>query len=252
MKIITFANHKGGVGKTTSTLNVAYALAGGGHRVLVIDCDAQRNLTRSFLLPDTYSDLGAVVSGKAKLGDVVLGTGQDNLSLVAASRELQFLEQVLTQQFGYEHLLRNELAPLVDRFDYVLIDTPPRLAALTYAALVASDRVFIPVQPEFYGFEGLEDLLQACQRVTANFNPKLAVGGIFFTKWSEQYRRRLHREVVDLITSEHPSMTMSTTIRDNVAIAEAQAQKQGLHEWAPTSNGAEDYKSLTTEILSRL
>jgi chromosome partitioning protein len=252
MKIITFANHKGGVGKTTSTLNVGYTLAAAGHQVLLIDCDAQRNLTRSFVLPEPHPNLGAVVSSKSKLSEVVLQTGQVNLSLVAASRELQFLEQVLTQQFGYEHLLRNELAPLSDRFAYVLIDTPPRLSALTYAALVASDRVFIPVQPEFYGFEGLEDLLQACQRVTANFNPKLAVGGLFFTKWSEQYRRRLHKEVVDLITEENPGLTMSTTIRDNVAIAEAQAQKQGLQEWAPTSNGAEDYQKLTTEILSRL
>lgn len=252
MKIITFANHKGGVGKTTSTLNVGYSLAAAGHRVLLIDCDAQRNLTRSFMLAEPHLDLGAVVAGKSKLEDIVLPTGQLNLSLAAASRELQFLEQVLTQQFGYEHLLRNELAPLANVYDFVLIDTPPRLAALTYAALVASDRVFIPVQPEFYGFEGLGDLLQACQRVTINFNPKLAVGGIFFTKWSEQYRRRLHKEVVDLITQEHPGLTLTTTIRDNVAIAEAQAQKQGLHEWSPSSNGAEDYENLTTEILSRL
>nr|GFA58931.1 hypothetical protein [Tanacetum cinerariifolium] len=172
MKIITFANHKGGVGKTTSTLNVAQTLVRDGHRVLLVDCDAQGNLTQSLRLPATYPDLGLVLSKKATLAEVVVPLN-DNLSLVAATAELDFLEKVLAQQFGYEHILRTGLESLRSQFDYCLLDTPPRLSALTYAALVASDRVFIPCQPEFYGYTGLTNLLDACARVSEHFNPQL-------------------------------------------------------------------------------
>jgi chromosome partitioning protein len=254
MKIITFANHKGGVGKTTSTLNVAYSLVQQGYRVLLVDTDAQRNLTRSLPLPVVYPDLGLVLKNEATLEQVVLENVDENLSLIASTRELEYLEKVLTQQFGYEHLLRNGLAPLADRYDYCLIDTPPRLSALTYAALVASQAVFIPCQPEFYGYEGLTDLLEACYRVNRHFNAELVIGGLFFTKYSSKYRKRLHHEVVDLIGQQYAGegFVLTTTIRENVALAEAQAQKQSIHAWAPGSNGASDYETLTREMLTRL
>jgi chromosome partitioning protein len=253
MKIITFANHKGGVGKTTSTLNVAQTLVRDGHRVLLVDCDAQGNLTQSLRLPATYPDLGLVLSKKATLAEVVVPLN-DNLSLVAATAELDFLEKVLAQQFGYEHILRTGLEPLRSQFDYCLLDTPPRLSALTYAALVASDRVFIPCQPEFYGYTGLTNLLDACARVSEHFNPQLRVGGLFFTKYSPKYRRRLHHEIVELIGERYAAeqLVLDTTIRENVSLAEAQIQQESIYHWAPASNGAHDYEALTREILARL
>lgn len=254
MKIITFANHKGGVGKTTSALNVAQTLVRDGHKVLLVDCDAQCNLTQSLKLPATYPDLGLVLSQKGRLEDIILHEVDKNLSLVAATSELDFLEKVLAQQFGYEHLLRAGLEPLRGQYDYCLIDTPPRLSALTYAALVASDRVFIPCQPEFYGYQGLTNLLEACTRVSQHFNPQLRIGGLFFTKYSPKYRRRLHHEVVDLIGERYAGegLMLETTIRENVSLAEAQIQQESIHRWAPASNGAQDYEALTREILARL
>lgn len=254
MKIITFANHKGGVGKTTSTLNVAQTLVRDGYNVLLVDCDAQCNLTQSLNLPAEYPDLGLVLSNKARLEEVVIEGVDENLSLVAATPELDFLEKVLAQQFGYEHILRTNLAPVRDRYDFCLIDTPPRLSALTYAALVASDRVFIPCQPEFYGYTGLTNLLEACTRVSEHFNPQLGIGGLFFTKYSAKYRRRLHHEIVELIGERYANqqLVLETTIRENVALAEAQIQQKSIYQWAPASNGAQDYEALTREILARL
>ena len=193
MHIISFANHKGGVGKTTSTLNVAQTLARSGQRVLLLDYDAQCNLTMSF--PQTSAaNLGQVLQNEKTLAEVMHQVAP-NLWLVNSTPHLRYLEKVIAAQFGYELLLKEALAPL-DQFDFCLLDTPPSLSALTYAALVASQNVFIPSQPEYYGFEGLTTLLDACSRVQKHFN---AGGGIFFTKYSPPYRRKLHHDIVRLM-----------------------------------------------------
>jgi chromosome partitioning protein len=253
MKIIAFANHKGGVGKTTSTLSVAQTLARDGHRVLLIDCDPQRNLTLSFRLPASYPDFGLVLEKKAQLADIILVV-EENLHLVAATPDLDYLEKMVGQQLGYESILRKGLQPLQDRYDYCLIDTPPSLSALTYMALVACKAVFIPCQPEYFGYEGLNKLIQACERVNDLYNPNLIVGGIFFTKYSTKYRKKLHHDVVALIGSKYTDakLVMNTTIRENVSLAEAQIKKQSIYHWAPESNGAIDYESLTREIIARV
>lgn len=252
MHTITFANHKGGVGKTTSNLNVGQTLARMGKRVLLIDCDAQCNLTISFP-PTTTAHLGQVLQNEKKLEEV-LHPVEENLWLVSATPHLHYLEKLIATQLGYEMLLREALEPLADQFDFCLLDTPPTLSALTYAALVASQTVFIPSQPEYYGFEGLNTLLDACARVRKHFNPGLKVGGVFFTKYSPTYRRKLHHDIVRLMKEDATlgQLVMQTTIRENVALAEAQIQKESIHSWAPDSNGATDYENLTAEILIRL
>ena len=252
MHIITFANHKGGVGKTTSTLNVAQTLARSGKRVLLLDCDAQCNLTMSFP-QNTVANLGDVLKNERTLSEVIHLVAP-NLWLINSTPHLHYLEKVIAAQFGYELLLKEALGPVADRFDFCLLDTPPSLSALTYAALVASQSVFIPSQPEYYGFEGLTTLLDACSRVRKHFNPELRVGGIFFTKYSPTYRRKLHHDIVRLMKENATLglLVMKTSIRENVALAEAQIQKESIHSWAPDSNGAQDYKQLTTEILTLL
>ena len=253
MHIIAFSNHKGGVGKTTSTLNVAQTLAKNGKRVLLLDCDAQCNLTMSFPQNNTEGNLGSVLQHEKTLAEVMHGVAP-NLWLVDSTPHLHYLEKVIAAQFGYELLLKEALDPLMGRFDFCLLDTPPSLSALTYAALVASQSVFIPSQPEYYGFEGLTTLLEACNRVRKHFNPNLRVGGIFFTKYSPTYRRKLHHDIVRLM-KENPTLgqlVMGTSIRENVSLAEAQIQKESIHSWAPDSNGAQDYEALTNEILTVL
>ena len=252
MHIISFANHKGGVGKTTSTLNVAQTLARSGQRVLLLDCDAQCNLTMSF--PQTSAaNLGQVLQNEKTLTEVMHQVAP-NLWLVNSTPHLHYLEKVIAAQFGYELILKEALAPLANQFDFCLLDTPPSLSALTYAALVASQNVFIPSQPEYYGFEGLTTLLDACSREQKHFNAGLRVGGIFFTKYSPSYRRKLHHDIVRLMKENATlgQLVMSTSIRENVSLAEAQIQKESIHEWAPESNGAQDYEALTNEILTLL
>ncbi|UOQ69896.1 ParA family protein [Hymenobacter volaticus] len=252
MRILTFANHKGGVGKTTSTLNVGQQLAERGHRVLFVDCDPQHNLTMSFATPVPYH-LGHVIRGDRTLAQVVTPVSSQ-LAVVGAALELTQMEKILGQQPAYQFFLRDALQEVAGQFDFVLIDTPPALTSLTYAALVASEAVFIPVQPEYYGYEGLNTLLEACKVMSKNFNAKLKVGGLFLTKYSSAYRLTLHHDVVATMR-ENPvlgQLMMETSIRQNGKLSEAQIEKQNLYEYAPTSNGAVDYDHLTTEILSRL
>jgi chromosome partitioning protein len=252
MKILTFANHKGGVGKTTSTLTVGQELAHRGYRVLFVDCDPQHNLTMSFPVA-TPTHLGTVIRGEQTLREVTRRVGEGQ-ALVGSARELTQLEKILGQQPAYQFFLRDQLAEVATDFDYVLIDTPPALTSLTYAALVASDAVFIPVQPEFYGYEGLTTLLDACTIMNKNFNPRLKVGGLFLTKYSPTYRLTLHHDVVAIMRENSVTgpLLLTTTIRQNGKLSEAQIEKRNLFDYAPDSNGAEDYRQLTTEILSRL
>ncbi|OUJ67761.1 ParA family protein [Hymenobacter crusticola] len=252
MRILTFANHKGGVGKTTSTLNVGQQLAQRGHRVLFLDCDPQHNLTMSF--PTAVPNhLGHVIRGDQTLKQVITQVG-DKQGLVGSALELTQMEKILGQQPAYQFFLRDALEEVDGLFDYVLIDTPPALTSLTYAALVASEAVFIPVQPEYYGFEGLNTLLEACKVMSKNFNPRLKVKGLFLTRYSPSYRLTLHHDVVATM-QENPvlrPLLMTTSIRQNGKLSEAQIEKQNLYEYAPTSHGAHDYDQLTTEILARL
>lgn len=149
--------------------------------------------------------------------------------------------------------MREQLAE-VQGVDYVIIDTPPSLAALTVASLVASDAVYIPLHPEFFGNEGMTALIDMCRRLQKNFNPKLRVGGVFFTEYSSTYRRALHHQVVQQLREDEVlgPLVLQTTIRENVALPESQSMRQSIHSWAPQSNGAADYKQLTQEILSKL
>jgi len=254
MKIISFTNHKGGVGKTTSTLNVGYALAGRGHKVLLIDGDAQCNLTMCFDEQSANGHyVGSLLEGRSSFSNTLVPVAP-NLDLVPASSQLGYVEKVLGAQQGYEFLLQEALEPIAGQYDYCLIDTPPSLSAMTYMVLVASNAIFIPAQPEYFSFEGLQTILEACTRVRKRNNLGLRVGGIFFTKYSKTYRRKLHHDIVEATTERFlaEQLVMPTSIRDNVALAEAQIQRQNLYEYAPASTGAQDYQALTDEILTRI
>ncbi|WP_162303732.1 ParA family protein [Hymenobacter sediminis] len=253
METIVFANHKGGTGKTTSCLNVAYALRERGHSVLLVDCDRQTNLTQSFAAKvPAGQHLGTVLLGQASLSDVVLEVGE-RLYLVPSSTDLGEAEERISQKPGAEFALK-ELLDEVEAVDYCLIDTPGGLGKLTYAALTAATAVFIPAQPEYYGIEGLVGLLDVCHQVQKRLNKALKIGGVFFTQYNRSDRRRAQRDMVQLLESHitFGSLVMQTTIRPNVSLVEAQIEKEDLYTWAPQSAGAKDYQNLTSEILARL
>lgn len=250
MQLLTFANRKGGVGKSTSVWAVAHCLANAGSRVLMVDCDPQRNLT--MCLPQVAKDksLTQIAEGSASLAEMMQPIGE-RLWLVAATESLTAAEKVLGADMAYPMLFRNALDGLEGNIDYVLFDTSPSPnSPLALAAMTASTYVFIPVQPEYFAYEGLQSLLDIVGRIQKNYNPGLRVGGLFLTKYSPSYRRSLHHEFVAMM-KEHPELgplVMQTTIRENVSVAEAQVQRQSLYEWAQQSNALQDYEALTQEI----
>jgi chromosome partitioning protein len=254
MQILTIANRKGGVGKTTSAWAIAHTLASRGHRTLLVDCDPQRNL--SLILPQLPLDkhIGLVASGDATLVEAMQSVGPQ-LWLVQATEAIVAAEKVLGTQMDYIMVLKNALVGLKGNMDYVIFDTSPSPhSPLAAAALTASTATFIPVHPEYLSYEGLTSLLDVVARVKRSFNPTLQVGGLFLTRYSSTYRKRLHHEFVDMLRQHAVlgPLLMQTTIRENVALAEAQVNRQSLQEYAPGSNAREDYENLTTEILERI
>ena len=256
MRILTFANNKGGVGKTTSALAVAHRLAGLGKQVLFIDADPQANASTASGLPTGLPHLGLALTegeGSPTLTTLAHPMGP-TLSMVRAARVMAQQEKGFGNAPDYQFFFRQQLENLQGRFEYVIIDTAPNLGPLTVSALVASEAVFIPLQPNLFGSEGMTALIEMVARLKRNFNPQLRIGGIFFTKYSPTYRKALHHQYARELQADPAleSLIMTQTIRENVSLDEAQSMQQPIYEWAPSSNGAADYRSLTDEILTRL
>lgn len=256
MHIITFANNKGGVGKTTSALAVAHTLHEQGLRVLLIDADPQANASKTFPPAEAAQPggLGSVLEGRLSLAEAVESPAP-NLWLLRATSDLARQEKVLGSQPDYVFALRELLSEeFTLPVQVVVVDTPPNLGPLTVAALVASQHVFIPLKPEFFANEGMTALLSMVARLRKSFAPSLRVSGIFFTEYARTYRRALHQQVVASIEQD-PQLTalvMRTTIRENIALPESQSMGQSIHAWAAASNGASDYQNLTNEIRAIL
>ncbi|RDC58818.1 ParA family protein [Adhaeribacter pallidiroseus] len=251
MKVISFSNFKGGVGKSSSSLCVAYSLVNRGYRVLLIDADSQANLSLSLGL-DKNSDLhiGNFILGE-KSFDQVAKKINSLLQIIPSSLKVQVYEKMLSAENEYQYFLKERLED-ISSFDYLIIDTPPALNSFTFASLVATDYLFIPAQPEIFGVEGLTTILDTVERLKKRSNKNLRIGGIFFTKYAKSYRKRIHHDLVDGLKENYGNLIMNTTIRDNVSIAESQALKESIYNYAPQSNGAKDYDELTSEILKRI
>lgn len=253
MLVFTVSNNKGGVGKTTTAVNIGCALALRGHAVLLVETDAQGNLSQSFpLAPPIGTDMAHVLMGKAPLGDIVQQVGP-NLFVAPGSAALLEAEKHLAAEPGGALALRELLAE-IKGIDYVIIDTPPGLGLLTQAALTAADVVLIPVQPEYYGLEGLAALVSTCHQIRRRMNPGLRIGGVFFTRYNRADKRRVLRDLVALLEghADLGPLVMDQTIRENVAVKQAQALKVNLLTEYPESAGATDYIVLTSAILMRL
>lgn len=246
-KIISFCNHKGGVGKTTTTAAVGQALADKGQRVLLLDLDAQANLT-SFFFSETEIDSSVYDALRGKLKELPILKVSDRLSLVPSSLELAMAETELSSRLARERIISNLLQPIADDYDYILIDCPPALGILTTNALAAATDLYIPLTAEALPLQGLKMLEQIVNEVKLSINGQLSISGIIITRYNN---RKLNKAVLDAIREQFGDKVFNTKIRENIAIAEAPLYGESIFKYAPDSNGAKDYSDLTDEILNR-
>jgi chromosome partitioning protein len=245
--IIAFANQKGGVAKTTSTLNLAAALAEEGHRVLCIDMDPQGNLTMSQgLNPDSIErSMFDVLVHRLPIENVITTAEVD---LAVSSIDLAGAELALSSMIGRERALEKALIPMKERYDYVLIDTPPSLGLLTINALVAADHVIVPVQCEYLSLRGLVQLENTLAMIRENLNPNVAIMGILPTMFD---RRTLHaREAVEILEENFGDLVFKTRIKKTIRYAEAPVKGTSVLKYDPSGNAANAYRDLAKEVLN--
>ena len=246
-RVISFANQKGGVAKTTTTLNLGVALAEQGLKVLLVDLDPQGNLTMSQgLNPDTIErSMFDVLVHRLPIQEVVHHTEVD---LAVSSIDLAGAELALSSMIGRERALEKALAEVKESYDYVLIDTPPSLGLLTINALVASTGVIVPVQCEYLSLRGLVQLENTLSMIRENLNPYVEIEGILPTMYDS---RTLHsREAVEILQENFGDLVFDTKIRKTVRYAEAPVKGTSVLKYDPSGNAAEAYRQLAKEVLN--
>lgn len=245
-KIIAFANHKGGVAKTTTVASVGYCLAKSGYRTLLVDLDPQSNLTSNFL---EYQPETSIYDSLCKNQDLPVISISDNLSIVPSSLQHAFTETQLSTTMCRETVLKQRLSKVESSFDFILLDCPPSLGLVTINALASATHLIIPITAEVFPSFGLNMIEQLLQLVKAQLNPSVKINGIVLTRWENN---KLSKQIEQLITSSYPGVLFDTKIRKNVAVAAAPLRLQTIFQYDPESNGAKDYKQLSEELLKRI
>ena len=249
-KIIAIANQKGGVGKTTTAVNLSAALAEAGKKVLMADLDPQGNTTSG--LGGRVNERNSVydaMMGRTPLQDCIQKTEIKKLHLVGSDIRLAGAEVELVSVSEREFFLKKLLGPVRDDYDYIFVDCPPSLSLLTLNALAAADTVLVPIQCEYYALEGVTSLMNTIQRVKRTFNPRLEIEGILLTMLDG--RTNLGIQVVDQVKKHFRKAVFATVIPRNVRLGEAPSHGQPICLYDPKSTGAAAYEALAKEVLSR-
>lgn len=259
--IFTVANQKGGVGKTTSVINIGTYLASEGKKVLVIDLDPQANLSSGVgFTPTTHNKISQdndpkhrsiydVLIGNKPIEEVFVTTQIENLHLVPSSIQLAGAEIEMVNMMSRETILKRALENFAPRYDYVFIDCPPSLGTLTINAFAASDKMMIPVQCEYFALEGLGQLLNTIKLVRNNLNNSLDIGGVILTMFDA--RTNLARQVTQEVREYFQSKVFETIVPRNVTLSEAPSHGLPIHLYDSNSPGARAYKRLSEEIIKR-
>lgn len=248
-KTIVFVNQKGGVGKTTSAINIGAYIALAGKKVLLVDFDSQGNMSSGVGVskdkPTVYELLSELVPAEKAVKHTMI----PSLDAVSASIDLSGAAIELVDQEEREYFLKKALAPLQDKYDFILIDCPPSLGILTLNGLAAADSVLVPMQCEYFALEGISLLLQSVKKVQKSINPDLQIGGIFFTMYDS--RTRLAQDVVVQVKSYFKDVVFNTIIPRNVRLSEAPSHGLPICKYDPDCAGAKSYEKLAEEVIRR-
>jgi chromosome partitioning protein len=247
--ILAIANQKGGVGKTTTAINLGAGLGALERRVLLVDCDPQGNATRGLGAKAEPPHLYHALVGEAPISATIRSSGFPNLDIVPSQRDLVGLEVELVGEAGWEQHLKKALAEVADRYDTILLDCPPSLGHLTVNALVAADGVLVPLQCEYFALEGISDLLSTIKRIQGGLNPRLQIAGILLTMYDD--RTNLSKDVAEEVRSHFAGKVYETVVPRNIRLAEAPSHGLPIFQYDIKSRGAEAYLAVARELLRR-
>ncbi len=249
-RIVAIANQKGGVGKTTTAISLGAALAIAERTTLLVDIDPQASSTKGLgLKPGPAGDMYAVLSGEAAIQDILVPTELECLSVAPGSRDLVGVEVELVGEKGREFRLREALAPIRERFDYILVDCPPSLGLLTVNALAAAAGILIPVQCEYLALEGVSELVSTLQRIQAALNPDLEIEGVLLTMFDE--RTNLSNQVAADLRAFFKERVYKTVVPRNIRLGEAPSFGKPIMLYDIRSKGSESYLNLAREVIRR-
>ncbi|MBQ2313404.1 MAG: ParA family protein [Treponema sp.] len=248
-KVLVFVNQKGGVGKTTSAINIGAYIALSGKKVLLVDFDSQGNMSSGVGVSKEKPTIYELIAGSATPEQAIKHASVKNLDVISASIDLSGAAIELVDQKNREFFLKNALAPVRDKYDYILIDCPPSLGILTLNGLAAADAILVPMQCEYFALEGITLLLQTVKDVQKSINKDLKICGIFFTMYDS--RTRLANDVVMHVKSYFKDEVFNTIIPRNVRLSEAPSYGEPICQFDPNCVGARSYQKLAEEVISR-
>ena len=250
-KIIALVNQKGGVGKTTTSINLSSCIAAKGKKVLVVDIDPQGNTTSGYGIEknDLDNTIYELMLGDCSIEDCIIKDVIENISILPSNVNLAAAEIELIGVDKKEYILKNEIDWVKDRYDYIIIDCPPSLSLLTVNAMTTADSVLVPIQCEYYALEGLSQLIHTVNLVKERLNPNLEMEGVVFTMYDS--RTNLSAQVVENVKSHLNQKVYRTVIPRNIRLAEAPSYGQPINIYDPKSAGAESYLALAEEVIDR-
>ncbi len=248
-RVVAIVNQKGGVGKTTTAINLGAALGALEKRVLLVDCDPQGNATRGLGQAAEEPNLYHALAGECHAQDAIRATSFPNLDLLASNRDLVGVEVEFVGLEGWEQRLRGILAQVSASYDTILLDCPPSLGHLTVNALGAADEVLVPLQCEYYALEGISELMATVERVRGGVNPRLAINGILLTMYDD--RTNLSKDVAEEAKNYFKAKVYRTIVPRNIRLAEAPSHGMPIFQYDIACRGAKAYLALAQEFLQR-